>query len=127
MKVAYVEPFAKRLLGSLPEGFYLEFAQFVRERLRGPGNVSVNLRAYVVQCQRRVRRHVVHGLLPSPAFCMHAGIHHKPTGAPHLVTQPAKVAVGIRVEARFQTQPLGVQTPTFPELCIPRKPATHSI
>ncbi len=46
---------------------------------------------------------------------MEAGVDDQPAGPPHLVGEPAEVAVGIGVEARLQPQPLGIEAPALAE------------
>ena len=44
---------------------------------------------------------------------MHPGVHHQPASAPHLVGEPAEVAVRVFVEAHLEAETLGVETPAL--------------
>ena len=103
------------LLGASAQLLDLQLAELVGERLARPGDVAVDLRLDLVERQRGVRGQVVDGLLARPAHRVDAGVDDEAAGAPHLVGQPAEVAVGIRVDARLEAQPLAVEPPALAE------------
>ena len=106
---------AEPLFGHAPQRADLQLAHLVGRGLAGPGDVAVHLGRDVVQRQGRVVGHELDGLLPGPAQVVHAGVDDQPAGPPHLVAQPAEVAVGVLVEADLEAEPLGVQAPAFDE------------
>src|SRR6185436_9557568 len=67
VKCADIEARAEGLLGAFAQLLDLQFAELVRQRLTGPGDIAIHFRLHLVQRQRGARGHVVDGLLSRPS------------------------------------------------------------
>ena len=113
METAEVEIGSEAFLLFGAEGADVDFTELVGQGLSGPEDVAVHFGVDVVHGQRRVLGHVGDRLFLAPSVPMDAGVHHQAERAPHLVTQTSEIAVGIGIEADFQSQPLRIQCPAF--------------
>ena len=91
----------------------LQLPHLVAERLAGPRDVAVDLRSCTSWTrQRRVRTQVLDGLRARPAHRVDARVHDEAAGPPHLVGQPAEVAVGVLVEAGLEARAAPSRAPS---------------
>ncbi len=85
MEAAQIKVVSQRLLRQRAQPADLDHAEHVGGRLRGPGDVAIDLVLDIDRRPARVGHHVVHGLLPGPAQRMQAAVHHQTRGTRDLV------------------------------------------
>ena len=113
MECLDVEFVAESCLGLVADRAHLELPDLVGERLARDRHETLGFRHSARLCDRGVFVHEIEHLLPRPALGMNTCVNDEPNRSPELGVEAAKVLVGIRIDADFLTERLGIQAPTL--------------